>query len=100
MGRYILYKGAIQLDTLAIVQYLKYKGIDMQPVLIVERNHPTWVSHLPAVFSSDEGKHYVGINECAEYYEKCTGIPNLLAAAISWKSQNPNFHTRAAIVKM
>ena len=46
---YLLYKGPVQLDTLAMVRYLHSQGIDLQPALCVERQHPEWVAALPSI---------------------------------------------------
>lgn len=43
MISYVLYKKPIQYDTLYIVQYLHYLGINIVPTCCIERNHPEWV---------------------------------------------------------
>lgn len=91
--KYILYKNPVQLDTLAIVHYLfSEKNIDLSPHVIFERNHPNWVSSIPSILYDDE--KFIGLSECIRFYEKYSGITNLLSTALKWKQSNQNYHLR------
>ncbi len=91
---YTLFKNPIQKDTLAIVQYLQNLGYNfILPAIVIERNHPYWVTSLPSI--ATETERYVGLKGCVEYYEKATGVENLLEKAIEWKKANEHYHCRA-----
>ena len=91
---YILYKNPVQLDTLAIVQYLSFLGQPCLPSQIIERNHPAWVTDLPSILA-DDGKVYIGLRECEQYYCKTSGESNLLDRAVAFKTNNPNYRVNA-----
>lgn len=86
---YTLYKGPIQLDTLAIVQYLHSRGIALQPGLIVERNYPNYVTQLPSILYM--GQIYSGVQQVVAFYESMSGISNLLVLATDFKRNNPTY---------
>ncbi len=84
--QYILYKNPIQLDTLAVVQYLVMEhGLRVEPLCCVERNHPPWVTALPAI-EEGGGQQHVGLYACVQYYERISGISDLLIKATAWKT--------------
>lgn len=87
---YTLYKNPIQMETLAIVQYLYHNNIFILPTVIVERNHPDGII-LPAIYDHKLNTLYEGIDECVKYYEIRSGISNLLENAQMFKEQNPQF---------
>lgn len=92
LPRYILLKNPMQLDTLAIVQFLHSRGDTMcQPVACVERNHPDWATELPAIEICEIGERFVGIKACVEFYEMHSGIPDLLAQALAFKRENARY---------
>jgi hypothetical protein len=93
MMGYTLYKQPVQIETLAIVQYLKFQGIHAEPSLIVERNHPNWVTELPSIIASN-GERFLGLSECVKFYGKHSGIDDLYSKSKAWKAVNENFHTR------
>ena len=86
---YILFKNPIQLDTLAIVQYLYYHKIVFLPTTIVEKNLPDFVSELPTIVYNKTV--YCGLKDCVELYEKISGIKNLLHKALKFKEENPKY---------
>jgi hypothetical protein len=90
MDTYILYKNPIQTDTLAIVQYLHSNGINIIPTHCIERNHPIWAVELPSIETTD-GKKYVGLNQCIEFYQHATGKNNILKEALVFKQYNPDY---------
>ena len=90
MDTYILYKNPIQTDTLAIVQYLHSHEIKMMPTHCIERNHPGWAVELPSIETTD-GKRYIGLNQCVEFYQRATGKNNLLKEALVFKQENPDY---------
>lgn len=94
MTSYILYKNPIQYDTLYIVQYLHYLGINIIPTCCIERNHPSWVNELPSIETiskEKEKERYVGLNECISFFEKITGIENLYEKSQIFKKLNPEY---------
>lgn len=90
---YILYKNPIQLDTLYIVQYLYYMGVNLIPKNCIERNHPSWVSELPSIETSN-GERYIGLESCIAFYEKTSGINNLYSKSTLFKELNPKYCIR------
>ncbi len=86
---YILYKQPVQLDTLYIVQYLYYLGINLQPNTIIERNHPAHIINLPSIECN--GKLYSGLDECISFYETYSNIQNVLVLSREFKRQNPKY---------
>jgi hypothetical protein len=87
---YILYKNPIQLDTLAIVQYLHSLGCNAQPRLCIERGHPAWVTELPSIETSG-GQRYIGFDQCIQFYESLSGRSDLLADALAFKDKHRYF---------
>ena len=86
---YYLYKNPIQLDTLHIVQYLHYKNIKFLPNIIIERNYPPFITHLPTIIYNK--KIYSGLEEVISLYENISGIDNILEKANEFKIQNPKY---------
>jgi hypothetical protein len=86
---YALYKNPMQLDTLAIVQYLHYKKISLRPTVIFERNFPENVTELPTIIS--RGIVYSGLGGCIRFYENMTGIDDIYEKAIKFKIANPKY---------
>ncbi len=77
---YTIYTNPIQKDTLRIVRFLARHGIDARPHRLINRNHPPWVSTLP-VIQEPTGMHHVGLYDCVRFYERNTGIDNLLTVS-------------------
>ena len=77
MGDYILFKNANQPDTRAIVAHLINSGKIYTPTVIVERNHPAWVTRLPAIFCRNTGERFLGLDECVKFWEERTGESGL-----------------------
>lgn len=86
---YVLHKQALQLDTLAVVQFLHHVGRPCTPYACVERNHPDWVYELPSIETVN--RRYVGIGECVRFWEKASGISDLLDQAVSFKDRHPAY---------
>lgn len=86
---YTLYKNPIQLETLYIVQYLHSRNITFLPSIIIERNHPSFVTELPTI----QYNHtvYKGLEEVISLYEHISGIDNVLEKAIEFKKQHPKY---------
>ena len=94
---YILYKNPIQLETLAIVQYLHSIGCDVRPFTCIERNHPDWVTELPSIETNS--KKYIGLNQCISFYEEISNFKNLLSIALQFKNNNPDYRSCNKIEK-
>lgn len=88
---YILYKHPIQHETLSIVQYLHSLGIDMQPNSCVEALFPAWVTHLPSICLADTGDHIVGLDGCVRFFEKESGVHDIVRKANDFKKENPTY---------
>lgn len=93
MVNYILYKHPIELDSLAIVQYMYSLGYDLRPKRIVERNHPIDVCILPCIHDLSNNKYYRGMREIICFYENCFSIKSndLLEKALIFKKNNPDY---------
>jgi hypothetical protein len=91
MYRHIIYKNPVQLDTLAIMQYMHSQGIDMKPLQIIERQYPYWVTQLPSIYDVDNSQQLVGFENCVQYYERVSGISDLLNKATEFKACNPTY---------
>lgn len=89
--RYTLFKNPVQLDTLAVIQYLHHLGKDLRPSSVIERNHADWVTELPSIKDEGSGSTYIGINDCMKFWEEHSQTTNLLHSALSWKAFNPNY---------
>jgi hypothetical protein len=87
---YILYKNALQLDTLKIVRYLHFNGKSNLPKYVIERSHPEWVTELPSLIEYDGTKH-IGKSEVIKYYENKSGIDDILNKANLFSVSNPNY---------
>lgn len=88
---YTLYKNPIQLDTLAIVQYLHSIGTDMRPQKIIERLFPEWVTELPSIEETYSGTQYVGMQQCVQFWEQQSGVTQLQQKAAKFKHDYPNY---------
>jgi hypothetical protein len=86
---FVLHKSPLQLDTLAIVQYLHSIGRPCTPAACVERNHPVWVHELPSIETATA--RYVGIGSCLDFWQKESGVDNLLEKAIAFKDWYPGY---------
>jgi hypothetical protein len=94
---YILYKNPIQLDTLEIVHYLHSHGYKhVAPACCIERNHPAWVTMLPAIETMG-GHRYIGLDMCVQYWETLHGETNLLDKAHKFKLTNPDTKGRSVV---
>ncbi len=96
---YELAKNAVQLDTLAIVQYLAHRPDrpECTPCRVYERNHPAWASCLPAIRDARTGQVYAGMRACERFYEHAFDEPPGLAArALAWKRCHPAARVTAA----
>lgn len=86
---YILYKQPISLDTLNIVRYLHYCGLNYVPSTIIERNYPDYITMLPSVVHNNV--LYSGLDQVAIFYENLSGINNILQKALEFKDNNPTY---------
>ena len=91
---YTLFKNPIELDTLYIVQYLHSLGINMVPIIIIERSHPATVVELPCIFDHVSGSYHNGLKACVHYYEKKSDESSLLERAHAFKLVNPDYRIR------
>ena len=89
--RYTLFKNPIQLDTLAVIQYLHHLGKDLRPSQIIERNHADWVTHLPSIRDERTGLKYIGIENCVKFWEHNSQQEGLLQRSLAWKTSNPRY---------
>lgn len=90
--RYSLFKNPLQMDTLAIVQYLNSIGIKLLPEQIIESNWEKIDSRIVRVPSiTTTGRIYLGLIEVIDFYEEKSGIKNLLVKAEQFKKENPNY---------
>ena len=82
------------METLAIVQYLQTKGVDLLPAMMLERNHPDWVVETPSILCLESNVRFVGLDRCVDYYREAAGADeNLLREAQEWKETNPDHRT-------
>ena len=92
MIQYTLFKNPVQLDTLAIVQYLHSCGVQAEPAQCIERCHPAWVTQLPSIEDHTTGERFVGLIECERFYERLSGKgPGLLTRALAFKADHPEY---------
>jgi hypothetical protein len=92
MHQYTLYKNPIQLDTLAIVQYLHSLGVRADPSRCIERCHPAWVTQLPTILDHVTFEMFEGLRECERFYERISGRgPGLLLEALAFKAAHPEY---------
>ena len=100
--RYTLYKNPVEIDTLAVVQYLASCGVLLCPTCCIERNHPKWAHRLPSIKCDDDGKQYVGLDECLEFFalygtnDESPWV--LLQKARKFKEDNPKFRINPELV--
>jgi hypothetical protein len=87
--KYVLYKMPISLDTLYIVQYLYFHGVSIQPITIIERNYPPYITELPAI--ECEGVLYKGLEECVAFYEIESQLQDLLSLSHAFKIKYPRY---------
>jgi len=90
-ANYTLYKNPIQLDTLAIVRYIYYTGINLQPTTCIERNYPESITEIPSILDHDINQIHTGLSNVIKYYEDKTGITNLLEKSLKFAEENPDF---------
>lgn len=89
---YILYKHPVQLDTLAVVQYLHHNGhTNAAPIACIERNHPTWAAQLPSILCTKTSQMYIGKHEVVRFYESTFGVDRLIDKARAFKDICPNY---------
>lgn len=93
---YTLHKHPVQLDTLAIVQYLHSSGVRAEPARCVERCHPEWVTELPAIEVDATSERFVGLDACVRFYERASGeAEGMLARALAFKAARPEYRVHA-----
>ena len=88
---YTLFKKPVQLDTLAVIQYLHHLGKDFRPSKIIERNHADWVTQLPSIRDEQTGLKYIGLENCVNFWERSSQQKGLLQRSLSWKASNPQY---------
>ena len=97
MIQYTLFKNPVQLDTLAIVQYLHSCGVKAEPSRCIERCHPAWVTQLPSIEDDTTGERFVGLLECVHFYERLSDrSPNLLTHALAFRAEHPEYRIHCA----
>jgi len=72
-----------------VVRYLYYKGFDIRPLQIIERNIPADITHLPTIIHNYN--NIEGLNSIVLYYEKLLGMTNVLNNATDFCLKNPNY---------
>jgi len=82
--QYILFKKPIQYD-----RYLHSLGLNLVPQYCVECNYPTYVTSLPTILFNKE--LYIGFDNCVKFYEKISGVNDLINKANKFKENNPNY---------
>lgn len=82
--KYVLFKNPIQNDTRAIVRYLDAVGKSCPPTYIVERNHPSWVTALPAILDLVTDTKYIGFAQSISYWEQSSSETDLVNKSISF----------------
>ena len=85
---YVLFKNAVQLDTLAVIRYLHSRHapqVSVAPTTCVERRWPEWAAHRPSIETAD-GRRFVGLDECIRFWSDLTGenAATLLADGIEF----------------
>lgn len=88
--RYTLYKQPIQLETLHVVRYLYHSGIYILPTVIVEHGHPPNIT-LPSIYHHDTNELYEGLEECIRFYEKISGVSDVMNLANAFHESNPEY---------
>lgn len=88
---YYRYKHPVQLDTLALVQYLHSAGKDYRPVRIYEINHPDEITELPSIWDVRTRQLFTGYDACVRYFESVTGISDLHGLSTAFKEQNMKY---------
>jgi hypothetical protein len=92
---FVLYKNAVQLDTLEIVRFLHAARVPgASPASCVERAWPQWVTELPAIKDLDDGTLYVGMQRCVSFWEARSGVSNLRDRARAFSEQHPAFRVQ------
>ena len=78
-------------DLLNLTRYLYYKGIDIRPLNVQEREFPTnVVNNLPVVILMGKMIIY-GLDKIVLYYEKTLKMNNLLEDSKAFNEKNPNY---------
>ena len=79
-------------DTLqSIVRYMyAIKNLDIRPISIIERNMPSYITHLPTIILQD-GCRLEGLNNIVIYYEKLTNTLNLIENANMFNKLNGEY---------
>lgn len=88
---YTLYKHPIQDDTLAIVRYIDHKKYMGVPIICVERNHGIEDNALPAIHDHDTDVWYYGIDNVVSFYQKMTGLKDILHRAMKFHKRHPDY---------
>jgi hypothetical protein len=92
--QYILHKNPVQMDTLAVVQYLHCAGRPCTPFGCVERGHPEWATELPCIETVDE--RCVGLDACVRFWERVSGVAGLMEKALAFKEACPEYRIAQA----
>jgi hypothetical protein len=91
---YVLFKRPVSLDTLAMVQYLHWCGVDARPRAVYERNYPAGVD-APAIRDDRSTVVHQGLDACATHLVRASRYPGdgpaLLAAARAFKAARPAY---------
>ena len=89
---FVLYKNAVQMDTLEIVRFLHATHVPgASPACCVERNWPPWVTELPAIKDLDDGREYVGMQRCVSFWEALSGVSNLRVRPRAFSEEEPAY---------
>ena len=74
---------------LKIVRFLYYKGIDIRPDVVIERNMPNYITVLPSAKINNE--LYRGLNSIINYFESTYNLQNIQQKALYFDSLNPYY---------
>lgn len=74
-----------------IIRYLYYKGTDLIPLQIVERNFPFDINtnNLPIIYYNNN--KIEGLVNIIHYYEKLLNLTNILHDSTEFCTKNPNY---------
>jgi len=76
MTVYILFEHSIPYGIMNIVRYLRERGVNLEPRILVDREFPISLQ-LPSIYDETLKLWFVGKSECIRYMEERSHVSNL-----------------------
>ena len=89
---YSLYMPLSHTQIRTVLKYLAFIGNqDVTPIMLYWNQFPDWATNSTPAIETINGKRYVGLKACLEYYEERYHVVNLMDKAVRFSERSPDF---------